>query len=130
MGMGNGGTMIMPPAMTADAVDHDELQSGVQQTGGHMAFLAFVFKSGMGFGAFLGLSLLQASGYVNLAQVLDPGVENAVRFAASWLPALMLVAPIAMMWNYPIDTARHSLIRSELELRRSDGSAQAIAPRG
>lgn len=38
MGLGNGGTMITPPAMAADAVDHDELQSGVQM-GGHMAFI-------------------------------------------------------------------------------------------
>ena len=127
MGCGNGGTMIMPAAMTADAVDHDELQSGVQQTGGHMAFLAMVFKAGMGFGAFIGLTLLGLVGYVNLAQTLDADLERSVRFTAAWLPALLLLVPITMMWRYPLDATRHGEIRRRLEARADSPSAATIA---
>jgi len=118
MAFGNGGTMITPPAMTADAVDSDELQTGVAQMGGHMAFLASVFKFGMGLGLFVGIQFVSLFGYVDLSQTLDAGVEQGVRLGASWLPALMLLLPVWMMWRYPIDGARHAEIRSALAERR------------
>jgi GPH family glycoside/pentoside/hexuronide:cation symporter len=118
MAFGNGGTMITPPAMTADAVDSDELQTGVAQMGGHMAFLASIFKFGMGLGLFVGIGFLSLFGYVDMSQVLDPHVEQGVRLGASWLPALMLLIPVLMMWRYPIDSARHAEIRAALDGRR------------
>lgn len=117
MGLGNGGTMVLPPAMTADAIDNDRLLSGVEQAGGHMAFLAFVFKFGMGMGAFVGLGVLGYFGYVSMMQVLDPGLEQSVRVAGAWLPALMLLIPIVLMWRYPIDSRRHAEIRAALATR-------------
>ncbi len=119
MAFGNGGTMITPPSMTADAVDADELNSSVAQMGGHMAFLACVFKLGMGLGVFVALAFLTLSGYVDMGQVLTTEVSRAVRVGASWLPAFMLLIPIALMWHYPIDRVKHSEIRRLLELRRA-----------
>lgn len=121
MAFGNGGTLITPPAMTADAVDADELENGVAQMGGHMAFLASVFKFGMGLGLFAGLGFLSLFGYLDMSQALTDEVEQGVRLGASWLPALMLVVPIAMMWRYPIDELRHAEIRRALEARRAGG---------
>lgn len=121
MAFGNGGTLITPPAMTADAVDADELENGVAQMGGHMAFLASVFKFGMGLGLFAGLGFLSLFGYLDMSQVLTDEVEQGVRFGASWLPALMLVVPIVLMWRYPIDGPRHAEIRRALEARRAGG---------
>jgi Na+/melibiose symporter-like transporter len=119
MAFGNGGTMITPPAMTADAVDADELQSGVAQMGGHMAFLASVFKFGMGFGLFIGLGFLSLFGYVDMSQAMTPSLEQGIRLGASWLPALMLVLPVFLMWRYPIDEAKHAEIRAALATRRA-----------
>jgi Na+/melibiose symporter-like transporter len=95
------------------------LLSGSEQAGGHMAFLAFVFKFGMAMGAVVGLTLVLQGilGYRNLQQVLDPALEQGVRFAGAWLPALMLLAPIVMMWRYPIDSKRHGEIRAALAER-------------
>ncbi|MEY4847134.1 MAG: hypothetical protein RLZZ36_247 [Pseudomonadota bacterium] len=124
MAFGNGGTMIMPPAMTADAVDSDELQTGTAQMGGHMAFLASIFKFGMGLGLFAGLGFLSLFGYVDMSQVLTAEVAQGVRLGASWLPALMLLVPILLMWRYPIDAARHAEIRQQLAARR----AQQVRP--
>jgi GPH family glycoside/pentoside/hexuronide:cation symporter len=111
--------MITPPSMTADAVDSDELQTGVAQMGGHMAFLASVFKFGMGFGLFLGLGFLSLFGYVDMSQVLTPQVEQGVRVGASFLPAFMLLLPVLLMWRYPIDGVRHEQIRAALAARRA-----------
>jgi Na+/melibiose symporter-like transporter len=118
MGLGNGGTMITPAAMAADTVDHDELESGVQQMGGHMAFLAFVFKAGMACGPLVGASFLAIFGYQQSGQALDAGSTLGIRLCASWLPVLLLVVPVLMMWNFPIDAQRHAKIRSALETRK------------
>lgn len=121
MAFGNGGTLITPPSMTADAVDADELQTGVAKMGGHMAFLASVFKFGMGLGLFLGLGFLSLFGYVDLGQSLDASVEQGVRLGASWLPAAMLILPVLIMWNYPISRAAHAAIREQLTVRQPNG---------
>jgi GPH family glycoside/pentoside/hexuronide:cation symporter len=117
MGLGNGGTMVLPPAMVADAIDNDRLISGVEQAGGHMAFLAFVFKFGMGIGALVGLGALGFWGYNNLGQVLDSGLEQGVRATGAWLPALLLLVPVLAMWRYPLDSRRHAEIRAALAIR-------------
>lgn len=127
MAFGNGGTMIMPPAMTADAVDSDECETGIAQMGGHMAFLASVFKFGMGLGLFAGLGFLALFGYLDMSQVLSPDVERGVRIGASWLPAALLLVPILVMWRYPIDGARHAEIRAILARRRSADFSRGAA---
>jgi Na+/melibiose symporter-like transporter len=119
MGFGNGGTMITPPAMAADTADHDELQSGNAQMGGHMAFLAFVFKAGMAFGPLVGGVFLAAFGYEQTGQLLDAGSSLGIRLAASWLPVLLLIPPLLLMWNFEIDAKRHAEIRRALETRRA-----------
>jgi glycoside/pentoside/hexuronide:cation symporter, GPH family len=119
MGLGNGGTMITPPAMAADAADHDELQSGSAQMGGHMAFLAFVFKAGMACGPLMGGLALAWFGYQQTGQAVDAENLFGIRFTATWLPVLLLIPPLLLMWNYPIDARRHAQIRADLDLRRA-----------
>jgi len=53
-----------------------------------------------------------------MSQLLTPQVEQGVRLGASFLPALMLLVPVLMMWRYPIDGARHEQIRAALAARR------------
>jgi Na+/melibiose symporter-like transporter len=119
MGFGNGGTMITPPAMAADTADHDQLQSGNAQMGGHMAFLAFVFKAGMACGPLLGGFALAWFGYQQTGQELDAGSLLGIRLTATWLPVLLLIPPLLIMWNFPIDARRHAQIRQDLEAGRA-----------
>ena len=42
-----------------------------------------------------------------------------IRICASVLPILLLVVPMAMMWRFPIDSARHAEIRRMLDARRA-----------
>ncbi len=129
MGLGNAGTMITPPAMTADAVDYDELKSGVAQMGGHTALLAFVFKAGMAAGPFVGLGFIALFGYTGGADALTATSSLGIRLCASWLPILLLVPPVLMMWQFPLDARRHGIIRRALERRatRISGGRQWVS---
>jgi Na+/melibiose symporter-like transporter len=129
MGLGNGGTMITPPAMTADAVDYDEWKSGVVQMGGHMALLAFVFKAGMAAGPFVGLGFIALFGYAGGASAPGPTGELGIRLCASWLPVALLMIPMLMMWQFPLDATRHGVIRRRLDARRG-GAAPQVRSRG
>ncbi len=122
MGFGNGGTMITPPAMAADTVDHDELASGTAQMGGHMAFLAFVFKAGMALGPLMGGVFLAMFGYEQAGQALTAESSLGIRLCVSVLPIMLLILPVLMMWRFPIDAERHAAIRRELDARQARAS--------
>lgn len=130
MGFGNGGTMITPPAMTADAVDYDEMKSRVQQMGGHMAFLAFVFKAGMAAGPFVGLGFVSLFGFGGGGEALTETGRLGIRLCASWLPLLLLVPPVLMMWQFPLDSRRHGIVRRALERRGLRTGRETGAPGG
>jgi Na+/melibiose symporter-like transporter len=119
MGFGNGGTMIAPPAMAADTVDHDELQSGARQMGGHMAFLAIVFKGGIMLGAPLAFAVMASFGFEGRWGALSETQSQSIRLCASVLPAVLLLIPIAAMWRFPLDATRHASICRELQSRRA-----------
>lgn len=123
MGFGNGGTMITPSAMAADTADYDEMRSGVQQMAGHMALLAFVFKTGMALGVGIGLGLIGMFGFEGQGSVPSETALLGIRLCASWLPILLLVPPILMMWQFPIDARRQNIIRRWLDRRRAPVAA-------
>jgi Na+/melibiose symporter-like transporter len=117
LGLGNAGTLILPPSMTADAVDYDHLKSGAPQAGGHMSFLAFVFKAGMAGGVFVGtlvLGVFGFSGNVPAAQQ-SPQALLGVRVGVALVPIALLLPSMLMMWRYPLDARRHRTIRIRLE---------------
>ncbi len=123
LGLGNAGTMVLPGSMTADAVDYDELRSGVQQAGAHMAFLVFVMKVGLAGGA-LGLAAASLFGFEQAGGVHTAESIAGLRTAVAMLPAVLLLPAIALMWNFPLDARRHRIIRRRLERRA------AVAPVG
>jgi Na+/melibiose symporter-like transporter len=123
MGCGNGGTMITPPAMAADTVDYDEMKSGFAQMGGHMAFLAFVFKAGMALGVAIGLPFIGLFGFDGAGGTPSQTALLGIRLCASWLPIVMLVPPILLMWQFPLDARRHGVIRKWLARRQKSPGA-------
>jgi glycoside/pentoside/hexuronide:cation symporter, GPH family len=46
----------------------------------------------------------------------DPHALFGLRFLFSTLPSLFFIAGALIVWNYPINEARHREIRAELEL--------------
>jgi Na+/melibiose symporter-like transporter len=125
LGLGNAGTMVLPGSMTADAVDYDELRSGVQQAGAHMAFLVFVMKVGLAGGA-LGLAAASLFGFEQAGGAHSEESIAGLRLAVALLPALLLLPAVALMWNFPLDARRHGIIRRRLERRSAAARAAGL----
>lgn len=118
-GLGLGADLALPPAMQADVVDLDELESGEQRAGLFFAAWTMAQKAGNALAVGIAFPLLGWAGFN--AQ----GANTATALAA--LIALYCAAPIALklaavalMWRFPLDAAAQAGIRARIEARRTD----------
>jgi Na+/melibiose symporter-like transporter len=114
LGIGNAGTLILPPSMTADAVDYDQLRTGVAQTGGHMAFLNLITKVGLALGIGVTSAVLWLFGFDESAAVQDEASLTGLRATIGLVPSLFILPAIWLMATFPLDSRRHGIIRRRL----------------
>jgi len=119
VGPGIASAHALPNAMSADALDVDELNSGRRQEGVYAGFEVFVRKlstklvlAGIG-------PILAWSGYVEGAAQQTPEALTAMRLIIAVVPALILLAAILVAWRYPLTRERHREIQRELAARRT-----------
>jgi len=122
LGVGNSGTLITAPSMMADCVDHDHLQTGVEQTGAHMACLWLVTKIGFAFGIGIGLNFLGWFDFDAQALLQPDGAKTALRFATGGIPMLLLIPAVLIMLRFPLGRAQHAEIRQRLDARQDAAS--------
>lgn len=120
LGIGNAGTLITAPSMMADCVDYDHLQSGVEQTGAHMACLSTVTKIGFALGIGIGLNVVGLFGFDGQAVEQSEAALLGLRFVTGGIPMLLLILPILIMWRFPLDRDNHANIRRELDALKID----------
>lgn len=124
-GIGSSGKLIFPPALAADTVDFDTMKTGTKEAGTHMAVLNLVNKSTFAISVGLVFPLLAISGF-------EPGVESsgaglgALMAISTVIPAALMVAGVAVMWNFPLNRRRMKTIRRFLE--RPASSSRVLSP--
>ena len=121
LGIGNAGTLITAPSMMADCVDYDHLESGVEQTGAHMACLWLITKIGFAMGIGIGLNFIGLYGFDGQAAIQSDSAVTALRIGTGGIPMLLLVPAILIMLQFPLGRRRHAEIRRQLEARGLDG---------
>lgn len=110
-----GADLALPPAMQADVVDLDELNSGQARAGLFFAAWSMAQKFGNAAAVGLGLPLLEALGY---APGTGQGLGALVALYAV-VPVLLKLVAIALVWRFPIDAAEQRRIRTLIEARRA-----------
>jgi glycoside/pentoside/hexuronide:cation symporter, GPH family len=121
-GLGYGGMMTLPPAILADIVDMDELESYERREGiffGTWEFIRQICSNLGRWAPMMGLALL---GYVSGADVQVPGVAAGIRYMFSLGPAVLYLVGILVMASFPLTRALHQEIRRQLEARRTEAS--------
>ncbi|NLE43156.1 MAG: MFS transporter [Chloroflexi bacterium] len=122
-GFGVSAAHVIPRAMDTDVLEVDELLSGKRQEGAYTGVTVFVDKLARSVILALLPAILHWSGYVqpstaNPSPVQPTSALTALRILISVLPAVLLVASIAVAARYPITRQRYGRIRKRLAVRR------------
>jgi len=118
-GVGNGGWAVLPVAITADIVDHDELTSYTRREGAFFGVWTLVMKIATAAAAGVVGGLLQLVGYVpNVEQT--PAAVLGIRMLYGPVPAAFMLAALVVFWRFPLTRARHHDVQRILAARRRD----------
>ncbi|MBN8885030.1 MAG: MFS transporter [Rudaea sp.] len=109
-------SLLLPSAIVADTVDLDMLRTGESRAGQYMAVLNFVAKMGIAIGVGIGLPLLGWLGYQPNAQH-GPDDIRTLHMVGLFLPALMCLPAIALLWNFPLGRRESALLQRRLQDR-------------
>ncbi|MBQ73565.1 MAG: hypothetical protein CMQ20_00915 [Gammaproteobacteria bacterium] len=108
-----GCTTAIGPAIIADVIDQDELQTGKRREGAFVGIQSFVDKAAVGLAIFIGLQGLEAIGYVpNVDQT--PQVISGLLFLYGMLPGVLQLVAAVIIYNFPITPEVHRKIREQL----------------
>jgi glycoside/pentoside/hexuronide:cation symporter, GPH family len=119
MAFGLGGLFTLVPAMMADVVDQDELQSYARREGMFGSIFWWVVKLGMAAALMGGGFLLNATGFdVALEGVQSENTILALRLLDALVPALCSLIAIWVVARYPITESVAAEVRAKLEARR------------
>ena len=120
VGAANGCSMTLGPAISADVIDSDQLETGRRREGAFVGVWSFVDKAAIGLAVFLGLQGLDAIGYrPNVDQT--PTVIGGMKFLYCLLPAIFHLLALLILQRFPITPEVHAEIRAQLDRRKASG---------
>jgi GPH family glycoside/pentoside/hexuronide:cation symporter len=125
-GFAGGAFASLPNSMKADVIDLDTMMSGDNRAASFFATWSFTAKMSAALGGWISLSVLGLIGF-------DPGLgaNNSgdhmlgLRLLFTIPPALMFFAAAAIIWKYPITSARHANMRDAITRRNARRAAVA-----
>jgi GPH family glycoside/pentoside/hexuronide:cation symporter len=116
-GLGNGGWAVLPVAITADIVDHDELETRQRREGAYFGIWTLVMKLAAGLASGVAGVMLQLLGYVPNA-VQSATAIVGIKLLYGPLPAVFMLAALVLFWRFPLTRERHREIQEALAARR------------
>lgn len=127
-GMALGADLALPPAMQADVVDLDRLRTGENRAGIFFAFWSMATKLALAGAVGFGFPVLAYVGFDPAAGKIAEGLW-AVPLVYAALPVVLKIGAVALVWSYPLDARRQSIIRRRLARRKAAAkSMRADAP--
>lgn len=114
--LASGASMIAPYSIMADIIDFDEFRTGVNQASNYFAVMSLVTKTCAAVGAGLGLILVGFAGYQVDGENSD-SVNQVFLVVMLGSPILFNLIMIGILWNFPLNQHRQSVIRRFLKRR-------------
>lgn len=112
-GLGLGADMALPPAIQADVVDLDELESGENRAALFFAAWTMAQKAGQALAVGIAFPLLELAGFRTVGEN-GAGALMALVGLYCVLPIVLKLAAVGMMWKFPLTAARQAEIRAKL----------------
>lgn len=123
LGVGLVNTMIF--ALQPDTVEYGEWLTGERLQATNYSVMSFMRKLGQGIGGGASGVILALGGYTAGAAVTDSAAD-AIRAAAGWFPAVVVLLAVATMLAYPLTDERYRQIVEDLaERAQNEGGTVA-----
>ena len=112
-----GAFAYLPLAMMADVVDVDTAVTRQKRAGILFAVFGAVDKIGIAIGMFIALQVLNLTGYDPSREITEAGLWM-IRLEYAVIPTFFFLLASYLVWNYPLNNARHANLIAALERRR------------
>lgn len=109
---------LLSNSIAADVVDQDILDSGRQRTGLFFAIWGMAVKGAVASGVLLATVLPAAFGFEPSAATQSPEAKFWLMAIYGWLPCLILLAGVPLLWNFPIGPRRQRELRARIAEKR------------
>lgn len=110
---------LLSNSIAADVVDQDILDSGRQRTGLFFAVWGMAVKAAVAIGVLLATALPAAFGFQPSAAAHEAGAKLWLMLVYGWLPCLIMVVGVPLLWNFPLDRRRQKALREQIARRRA-----------
>lgn len=107
--------LVLPPSIQADVIDADTAVSGDQRSGFYFAAWGLATKLSLAAGVGIVFPLLGLFGF-DAASGPSNDATSLFALAAiySWVPIVLKLCAIALMWNFPLDETAHKALQVQI----------------
>lgn len=114
-GMGLGADLALPPALQADVIDFDTLRHRRHRAGLFFALWSMVTKLALALAVGLTFPTLALLGFDPKAAANAPTALWSLAVIYAWVPVVLKLIAIALVWAFPITATRQRLMRKRLD---------------
>jgi Na+/melibiose symporter-like transporter len=108
-----GADLVIPPSMQADVAEYELLRSRHDRTGLLFAFWGMATKLALALSILIAFPLLEFFGF-SLNQTENNNNLIALSVIYSSVPVVLKILTICVIWNYPLNEYRQSIIRRKI----------------
>jgi Na+/melibiose symporter-like transporter len=117
-GLGLGADLALPPAIQADVIDEDTAAGGEGRAGLYFALWGMATKLALALAVGIAFPLLDLAGFEPAAVDAGTGTGGmALAALYAWVPVVLKLAAIGLMWRFPLDAARQIQLRAVIRSR-------------
>lgn len=117
-GVGVGAIQVLPWAMLPDAIEVDELETGMRHEGMFYSLVMLLRKIAPSIALPLTLLVMEWSGYQADAVVQTPEAVRAVQILTGPVPAVLLMIGVFFAIKYPLTRTKFQEVRVQLAARK------------
>jgi GPH family glycoside/pentoside/hexuronide:cation symporter len=107
----------LPVAVIGDIVDYDILKTGVDRTANFIAFLTLILKFNLAIAGAIGFILIGLAGFDPKAEVNTQQARDIFVMIFCFAPMLFYTVSCSILYQFPITSKRHAIIRKRIEQR-------------
>lgn len=120
-GLALGADLALPPAIQADVVDWDRFRFRQERPAVYFAGASLTVKMALGLAVGMSTGLLGLFGWNDAVEQTAGNQSAQTVFALAiiyaWIPCLLKILAIVMVWNFPLGRLQHKGIQARLNTR-------------